>query len=699
MFAPGGHPLARVLRAAAKFFSVPFPQNFSASHMATSDLDLLCINTIRTLAMDAVQKAESGHPGTPMALAPLGYVLFTRTMRFDPADPSWPDRDRFVLSCGHASMLLYSCLYLSGYDLTLDDLKQFRQWESRTPGHPEYGYTPGVETTTGPLGQGIGNAVGMAVAEAHLEAVFNKPDNSIVDHYTYFICSDGDLMEGISHEAASFAGHFKLGKLIGFYDDNHITIDGNTDLTFTDNTAKRFEAYGWQVLHIADVNDLDEIEGAIAEAQSDSERPTLIVTRTHIGYGSPRQDSEKAHGEPLGKDNVIATKKNLGWPSVEPFFVPDEALAHFRRAKDKGAKLHAAWNEKHGAYARAYPADAAELDRRLAGKRIANWDAKAPSFTKENGGIASRAAFGLALNATADCLPELVGGSADLTPSNNTSVKAWKNFEPGDYAARYVHFGIREHAMASIMNGMALHRGVTPYGGTFLIFSDYMRPAVRLAAIMNQHVIYVYTHDSIGLGEDGPTHQPIEQLSTLRAIPNMTLIRPADATETVVAWRTAVEHDSGPVALVLTRQKLGFIDRTTYASADGLTHGAYVLADPAGNTPPRVVLMSSGSEVALVLRAHQQLAEEGIPSRVVSMPSMELFARQTPEYRKSVLPDGVPRVSIEAGHPMSWYRWVGSDGVALGLTRFGASAPYERIYEELGLTVQKVVESAKALVK
>ena len=665
--------------------------------MATSDLDLLCINTVRTLAMDAVQKAESGHPGTPMALAPLGYVLFTRTMRFDPSDPSWPDRDRFVLSCGHASMLLYSCLYLSGYDLSLDDLKQFRQWESRTPGHPEYGYTPGVETTTGPLGQGIGNAVGMAVAQAHLAAVFNKPDNAIVDHYTYFICSDGDLMEGISHEAASFAGHFKLGKLIGFYDDNRITIDGSTDLTFSDDTAKRFEAYGWQVLHIADVNDLDEIEGAIAEAQSDAERPTMIVTRTHIGFGSPRQDSEKAHGEPLGKDNVIATKKNLGWPSLEPFYVPDEALARWRRAKEKGAKLRAAWNEKHAAYARAYPADAAELDRRLSGKRIANWDAKAPSFTKENGAIASRAAFGAVLNATADCLPELVGGSADLTPSNNTSVKAWKNFEPGDYAARYVHFGIREHAMASIMNGMALHRGVTPYGGTFLIFSDYMRPAVRLAAIMNQHVIYVYTHDSIGLGEDGPTHQPIEQISALRAIPNLTLIRPADASETVVAWRAAVEHEGGPVALVLTRQKLGFIDRTTYASADGLTRGAYVLADPAGGALPRVVIMSSGSEVGLALRAHQQLAEQGVPTRVVSMPSMELFAAQSPEYRKSILPDGVPRVSIEAGHPMSWYRWVGSDGVVLGLTRFGASAPYERIYEELGLTVQKVVESAQAL--
>jgi len=667
--------------------------------MPQTDLDLLCINTIRTLAMDAVQKAESGHPGTPMALAPLGYVLFTRAMRHDPADPAWPNRDRFVLSCGHASMLLYSCLYLSGYDLTLDDIKQFRQWESRTPGHPEYGYTPGVETTTGPLGQGIANAVGMAMAEAHLAATFNRPGHDVVDHYTYFICSDGDLMEGISHEAASFAGHFKLGKLIGFYDDNRITIDGSTDLTFTDDTAKRFEGYGWQVLHIADVNDLDQIEGAIAEAQSDTERPTLVVTRTHIGFGSPKQDTAKAHGEPLGAENVLITKKNLGWPSLEPFFVPDDALGEFRKAKAKGAKVHAAWNGAAAAYKGAFPGDATELERRLAGKRPDGWSTKIPSFTKENGSVASRAAFGAVLNATAELLPELVGGSADLTPSNNTSVKAWKNFAPCDYAARYVHFGIREHAMASMMNGMALHRGVTPYGGTFLIFSDYMRPAVRLAAIMKAHVIYVYTHDSIGLGEDGPTHQPIEQLSTLRAIPDMTVIRPADATETAVAWRVAVEHDGGPVALVLTRQKLGFIDRTVYAPAEGLEKGAYVLADPPAGNTAQVVLMSSGSEVALVLEAHLRLAEEGIASRVVSMPSLELFARQPDAYQRSVLSPGLPRVAIEAAHPMSWYRWVGSNGVVIGVTRFGASAPYEKIYEHLGLTVQKIMEAAKTLVE
>jgi transketolase len=666
--------------------------------MPTTDLDLLAINTIRTLSMDAVQKAESGHPGTPMALAPLAYVLFTRTMRHDPADPLWPDRDRFVLSCGHASMLLYSSLYLSGYDLQLDDIKQFRQWESRTPGHPEYGFTPGVETTTGPLGQGIGNAVGMAVAEAHLAATFNKGDAKILDHHTYFICSDGDLMEGISHEAASFAGHFKLGKLIGFYDDNRITIDGSTDLTFTDDTSKRFEAYGWQVLHVSDVNDLDQIERAIAEAQADTNRPTLVVTKTHIGYGSPRQDSAKAHGEALGEENVLATKKFYNWPSMEPFFVPDEALKHWRKTKERGAKLHAEWNDRAAKYAKQYPDDAKELDRRLAGKLPENWSEKIPKFTKENGSVASRAAFGAVLNATAELLPELVGGSADLTPSNNTSVKAWKNFSPEDYSARYVHFGIREHGMAAIMNGMALHRGIIPYGGTFLIFSDYMRPSVRLASLMHQRVIFIYTHDSIGLGEDGPTHQPIEQLSALRAIPNFTLLRPADATETAVAWRVALEHKAGPVALVLTRQKLGFIDRTTYASAEGVAKGAYVLADPPGGKAAQVVLMSSGSEVALVLAAHQKLAEQGVASRVVSVPSMELFRKEGAEYRASVLPAGVPRVAIEAGHPMSWYEWVGGNGEVLGLTRFGASAPYEIIYKELGLTVDRVVETARKLV-
>jgi len=665
--------------------------------MPTTELDLLAINTVRTLSMDAVQKAESGHPGTPMALAPLAYVLFTRTMKHDPADPHWPNRDRFVLSCGHASMLLYSCLYLSGYDLTLDDLKQFRQWESKTPGHPELGYTPGVETTTGPLGQGIGNAVGMAVAEAHLAAVFNKAGNDVVDHYTYFICSDGDLMEGISHEAASFAGHFKLGKLIGFYDDNRITIDGSTDLTFTDDRGKRFEAYGWQVLHINDANDLDEIEGAIAEAQTDTERPTLIVTRSHIGWGSPRQDSEKAHGEALGKENVEITKKNYGWPTLEPFYVPETALAHWRKVKDKGAVEHAEWNSRWAAYRASYPDDAKELMRRLSGDLKPNWSAKLPTFTKENGTVATRAAFGTALNATADSVPELVGGSADLTPSNNTLVKAWQPFTPQDYAGRYIHFGIREHGMAAIMNGMAVHGGIMPYGGTFLIFSDYMRPSVRLASFMHQHVIYIYTHDSIGLGEDGPTHQPIEQLSSLRAIPGFTLIRPADSNETAIAWRIAVEHRGGPVALALTRQKVPFIDRTKYGSAEGVMRGAYVLADPDGGATPKVVLMSSGSEVQLILKAQDELSKQGIPTRTVSVPSMELFERESPEYRDSVLPRGIPRVAIEAAHPMSWYRWVGSEGEVIGLERFGASAPYEKIYEGFGITAAKVVEAAKRL--
>ena len=662
--------------------------------MSANDLDLLCINTVRTLSMDAVQAAESGHPGTPMALAPLAYVLFTRTMRFDPADPSWANRDRFILSCGHASMLLYSCLYLTGYDLSLDDIKQFRQWGSKTPGHPEHGHTPGVETTTGPLGQGIGNAVGMALAEAHLAARFNKPGQAIIDHFTYFICSDGDLMEGVSHEAASFAGHFKLGKLIGFYDDNRITIDGSTDLTFTDDTAKRFEGYGWQVLHIADVNDLDAIEGAIAEAKDDSDRPTLIITRSHIGYGSPRQDSEKAHGEALGRENVAITKKNLGWPTQDTFFVPPESLAEWRKAKDRGARCHAEWNDRWKSYASAHAADAAELERRLAGKRQPNWAAMLPTFTAENGVIASRAAFGAALNASADSLPELFGGSADLTPSNNTSVKAWQNFTPADPTARYVHFGIREHGMAAIMNGIALHGGLLPYGGTFLIFSDYMRPSVRLAALMGARVIYVYTHDSIGLGEDGPTHQPIEQLSSLRAIPGLTVIRPADANETAVAWKLAVETPAGPIALVLTRQKLPLIDRSKYGAADGVAQGAYVLADPAGGEKPRVVLMSCGSEVQLVLAAHEQLAARGVPARVVSMPSMELFERQPVEYQNAVLPVGVPRVAIEAAQPMSWYRWVGLSGEAIGLHRFGASSPYERIYKELGITAERVVEAA-----
>jgi transketolase len=664
-----------------------------------ADLDLLSVNTIRTLAMDAVQKANSGHPGTPMALAPLGYALFTRHMKHDPSDPQWPDRDRFVLSCGHASMLLYSCLYLSGYDLSLDDLKQFRQWGSKTPGHPEYTHTPGVETTTGPLGQGVGNAVGMAVAEAHLAATFNREGHPIVDHYTYFICSDGDLMEGVSHEAASFAGHFKLGKLIGFYDDNRITIDGSTDLTFTDDTALRFKGYGWQVLHIEDVNDLAAIDQVIAEAKADTSRPTMVVTRTHIGFGSPKkQDTAAAHGEPLGADEIVATKQALGWPKPNAsFFVPEEVLAHWRTVKERGAAARASWQRSMEAYTLANPALAKELRRRLAGELAPGWEKVIPNFTKDNGAVASRAASNTVLNALAPLLPELMGGSADLTPSNGTAVKTWKNFAPGDYAARYMHFGIREHGMGAIMNGMALHKGVIPFGGTFLIFSDYMRPPIRLAALMRQRVIYIYTHDSIGLGEDGPTHQPVEQLSALRAVPNLTVIRPADATETAEAWKVALRHTDGPVCLVLTRQKLGFIDRKEFASAEGVAKGGYVLAEATGGEP-QVVLLSSGSEVALVMTAREKLQASGIRARVVSLASHELFAAQSKEYRDSVLPPEIPRVSIEAAHTMSWYRWVGSNGVVLGIDRYGASAPYETVYSELGLTVDKVVESARAVV-
>ena len=662
-----------------------------------SATETLAINTIRTLSMDAVQKADSGHPGTPMALAPLAYAIFTRHLRHNPADPHWVNRDRFVLSCGHASMLLYSTLYLTGYDLTLDDLKNFRQWESRTPGHPEYGYTPGVETTTGPLGQGVGNAVGMAVAEAHLAARYNREGHGIVDHDTYFICSDGDLMEGVSHEAASFAGHFALGKLIGFYDDNRITIDGSTDLTFTDDTALRFKGYGWQVLHLQDVNDLDAIDEVIAEAKAESSKPTLVITRTHIGYGSPnRQDTAKAHGEPLGADEIRLTKQNLGWPSLEAFFVPPEVLEHTRAVRERGIALQRLWEGRWSAYRSAFPTEAAELDRRLSGTLPDGWERALPNFTADNGAVASRAASGIVLNALARVIPELMGGSADLAPSNNTLLKDIETFSPATPGGRNMHFGIREHGMGSIMNGMSLHGGVIPYGGTFLIFSDYMRPPIRLAAFMHRQVIYVYTHDSIGLGEDGPTHQPIEQLAALRVIPRMTVIRPADASETVEAWRAALLHQDGPTALVLTRQKLGFIDRTKYGAAAGVLKGAYTLADAKGGVPA-VVILSSGSEVALALAAWERLTADGVAARVVSMPSHEIFARQPQAYRDEVLGRGTKRIAIEAAHPMSWYRWVGSDGEVIGLDRFGASAPYQRIYTELGLTVDQIVATAKRL--
>lgn len=671
----------------------------AAGTVATS-LDELCINTVRTLAMDAVQKAESGHPGAPMALAPLAYLLFTRHLKHNPADPAWPDRDRFVLSNGHASMLLYASLYLSGYDLSLEEIKNFRQWGSKTPGHPEHGHTPGVETTTGPLGQGFGNAVGMAVAEAHVAALFNKAEHSIVDHHTWFICSDGDLMEGLSHEAASFAGHQKLGRLIGFYDDNSITIDGSTDLAYSDDVSKRFAGYGWHVLRVDDVNDLSAVESAIAACKAETARPSLVIVKTHIGYGSPnRQDTAKAHGEALGAEEVDLAKKNLGWPTLEKFWVPDDALAHWRTARVRGAAAHDAWRRQLIAYAKAHPNEAKEFSRRVVQRELpAGWQAALPTFTKENGSVATRAASGSVLNAIAAKIPELFGGSADLTPSNNTLIKDAGVFSAENRVGRYVHYGVREHAMASMMNGMALHGGMIPYGGTFLIFSDYMRPSLRLAALMGVHVVYVYTHDSIGLGEDGPTHQPIEHVSALRAIPNMTLIRPADAAEVVEAWRIALTHTSGPVALALTRQKLAFIDRAALGSdVRDATRGGYVLAE-CKCAKPDVVILSSGSEVALALSAQHRLHEDAdICARVVSMPCHEIFARQPETYRNAVLPPNVKRVAIEAAHPMSWYRWVGTDGAVIGLERFGASAPYEKIYEGLGITADAVVAAARAL--
>ena len=656
----------------------------------------LAINTVRTLSMDAVQQAESGHPGTPMALAPLAYALYTRHVKHNPADPHWPDRDRVVLSAGHASMLLYSTLFLSGYDLTLDDLKAFRQWGSKTPGHPEVSHTAGVETTTGPLGQGIGNAVGMAVAEAQLAAAFNRDGHTPIDHYTWFIAGDGCLMEGISHEAASFAGHQRLGKLIGFWDDNDITIDGRVSLASRDDVAARFAAYGWQVLHLADVNDQDAIDRVIAEAKADTARPTLICTKTIIGYGSPnRADTAKAHGEPLGKDEILLTKQAYGWPSTEPFHVPEEALTHWREAKARGVALQKAWMDRFMAFTKAQPVAAKELGRRWHGDLPTGWEKTLPKFDAATGNVASRAASGTVLNAIAPALPELVGGSADLTGSNLTDVKGGTIFSAEDRTGRNFRYGIREHGMGAIMNGMALHGGVIPYGGTFLVFADYMRPAIRLAALMKQRVIYVFTHDSIGLGEDGPTHQPIEHLTSLRCIPNLLVLRPADANEVSEAWRIALMHRDGPSAIILTRQKLACVDRTTHAPAIDATKGAYVLKDAPAGTTPAAVILASGSEVEIALAAQAELASSGVATRVVSMCSMELFAAQDAAYRASVLPNGIRRVAIEAAHPMSWQRWVGDTGTIIGISTFGASAPAPTLYREYGITAAAVVAAVR----
>jgi len=660
------------------------------------ELENACIDAIRVLAMDGVQKADSGHPGTPMALAPLAYVLWTRHLKYNPADPHWPNRDRFILSCGHASMLLYSTFYLTGYDVSLDDIKSFRQLHSKTPGHPEYSHTPGIETTTGPLGQGFSNAVGMSVAEAHTAKIFNRTQR-IIDHYTYFIVSDGDLMEGISNEAASFAGHQKLGRLIGFYDDNHITIEGSTDLTFTDNTRLRFEGYGWHVQFVSDVKDLTALDDAIANAKAETERPSLIIVRTQIGYGSPnKQGTSAAHGSPLGVEEIKLTKENLGIPSREPFYVDPDALTFWRRAGAAGAEEQASWTKLYSEWKTANADLAREYERRASGKLQDGWESLIPTFDASNGNVATRAASGTVINAIAQKIPELIGGSADLSPSTDTIVKGADSFEPGHHDGRNFHFGIREHGMGGIMNGMALYGGIIPYGATFLIFSDYMRPPMRLACMMKQHVIYVFTHDSIGLGEDGPTHQPIEQLSNLRAIPFMTVLRPADANETAEAWRTALKMRT-PVCMILTRQKVAFIDRTKYAPASKVERGAYVLADAKGGKPD-VVLMASGSEVEIILKAQDTLIQQGINARAVSVPSMELFAKQDQAYRDSVLPPGIKRVSIEASQPMSWYKWIGEGGVAIGLEHFGASAPYKELYQEFHLTAENVVQTARSVI-
>jgi transketolase len=659
--------------------------------------DQLCINTIRTLAMDAVQKANSGHPGLPMGAAAMAYVLWTRFLRHHPTNPSWPNRDRFILSAGHGCMLLYSLLHLTGYDLPLDELKRFRQWGSRTPGHSEYGLTPGVETTTGPLGQGFGNGVGMAIAERFLATHFNRPGYPIVDHYVYAIVSDGDLMEGISSEAASLAGHLGLGKLIYLYDDNRITIDGSTSLAFTENVGQRFEAYGWHVQRV-DGNDLKGVEAALSGAQAATERPSLIIARTHIAYGSPnKQDTAEAHGAPLGEEEIKLTKRALGWPLEPAFYIPGEALAHFREALQRGRAWETQWQAQFDAYAAAHPELAAEWRTVINGRLPEGWADKLPAFTPGGGGMATREASGKVLNAIAPHLPTLIGGSADLTPSNNTYLKGYGDFQRDNVGARNLHFGVREHAMGSILNGMALHGGVIPYGGTFLIFSDYMRPAIRLAALSHIHVIYVFTHDSIGLGEDGPTHEPIEHLASLRAMPNLTVIRPADANETAVAWRVALEHRGGPVALALTRQKLPVLDRTILASADLLRRGAYVLAD-AGDGQPDIILIATGSEVQLALEARQRLAARGIGARVLSMPSWELFEQQPDSYRDEVLPPSVTaRLAIEAASPHGWHRYVGHMGAVIGMTRYGASAPYQVLMEQFGFTADNVTSRALSL--
>jgi len=672
------------------------------------ELDQLCINTIRTLSLDAVQKAESGHPGLPLGTAPMAYVLWTRFLRHNPNNPRWENRDRFLLSAGHGSMLLYSLLYLTGYDLSLDELKNFRQWGSKTPGHPENILTPGVEITTGPLGQGFANGVGMAMAGAHLAAKFSKEGFPVIDHNIYAIVSDGDLMEGVASEAASLAGHLKLGKLIYLYDDNNVTIEGFTDLAFSEDVPRRFEAYGWHIVTVEDGNDLEGIAAAVREAQSVGTKPSLISVKTTIGYGMPTAGTRKAHSDAPGEEAVRETKRHLGWPEDKQFYVPDEALAHFRKAIERGALQEQEWKALIQKYLKKYGDLGKSWQETMSGKLPKGWEKHLPDFADAKP-MATRAASGEVINALAPHMPMLIGGSADLGVSNNTDIKNGGDFEAGSYEGRIIHFGVREHAMGSTLTGMSLNGGLIPFGGTFLTFSDYMRPAIRLAALSEVQAIYVFTHDSVGLGEDGPTHQPVEHLAALRAIPNLAVIRPADNHEVREAWRIAILRRKAPTALALTRQKLPLIDRSRFASAEGLRRGAYILAEAEavarplarvhGDVTPQLILIATGSEVSLALEAREKLQDEGLATRVVSMPCWELFEEQAQAYRNEIIPPAIPaRLAVEAGVRQGWDRYVGEKGDAVCLDRFGGSAPGDVALRNLGFNLENILKHARALV-
>ena len=664
----------------------------------TADIEQLGINTVRVLSIDAVQKANSGHPGTPMGIAPIGHVLWAHTMNYNPNNPEWPNRDRFILSAGHACMLQYSFLYLTGYDLSLDDIKNFRQLHSKAAGHPEFGLINGVDVTTGPLGQGFANGVGFAIAQKHLAARYNKPGFDLFDYRVYAICSDGDIMEGVTAEAASLAGHLKLGNMIYFYDDNHISIEGDTALAFNEDVAKRFEAYGWHVQEVSDGNDLKALTVAVRNAQQETERPSLIKVRTHIGFGSPNKvDKASAHGSPLGEDEVKLVKKGFGFDPEQFFEVPDEVIKYYRAKGDEGMDLEQKWNDLYHSYKERYPELAAQYDQERSTKLPENWKDNLPVFSAADGKVATRKASGKVLNAIAASLPSLVGGSADLAPSTDTNLDKYGSFTAEDRSGRNFHFGIREHGMGAALNGIALTKGMIPYGATFLIFSEYMRPPIRLAAIMKIRPIFIYTHDSIGLGEDGTTHQPVEQLISLRSIPNLVVIRPADANETAQAWRVAIEHSGGPVALVLTRQNIPVLDQQKYTSAAELEKGAYILSD--SENEPDIILIGTGSEVSLLMQTQEKLKEESISARVISMPSWELFEKQDESYKEKVFPKTMKkRLAVEAGSTLGWHKYVTDEGDIIGMTTFGESAPAEELYKVFGFTVDNVIKKAKALI-